>query len=80
MCTCANALFSLQVPERTNEIQDDLQTHLKTQFPISSTFHARTNATSPLMASSRMYRRPFHTLHSFLLPSMRIPADTPPGL
>ena len=53
--------------------------YLNTQFPTSSTFHARTSATSPAMAGSRMNRRPLNSRASFLIPGMATPALCPPS-
>ena len=53
--------------------------YLNTQFPTSSTFHARTSATSPAMAGSSTNRRPLNSRASFLFPGTATPALCPPS-
>lgn len=52
---------------------------LNTVLPISSTFHALTNATSPAMEGSRTYLRPLNSRNSFLFPGILTPLDIPPS-
>lgn len=74
------------VTESTRKIEREFKedksqkAHRKTQLPISSTFHAWTNATSPAIEGSSTNRFPLIAFVSLGRPGMAIPAVIPPGL